>query len=142
MLNGEKYPKCPIVSFFRDNYLYRLNHKTLTVENTLKEEKVGYLKSKANLLQGTLTLTETSLKLEAHKTGVGGMGLLGSILKRKVEQADHGFELSLTDISSITQGKHGLQKNVLEIADGQNTYRMIVKSYQEWENELKSLSKG
>ncbi len=109
----------------------------LLKEGILKEEKVGYLKSKLNLMQGTLYLTSNRLVLDAHKTGVGGLGILGSILKRQVEQKSIGFNLEFKDIKEITQGKHGVQENVLEITDKQNdTYRIIVKEYQEWANEL------
>jgi len=109
----------------------------LEKEGILKEEKIGYLKSKMNLMQGALYLTPNRLVLDAHKTGVGGLGILGFLLKKQVEKKSFGFNLEFKDIKEIAQGKYGLQKNVLEITDKQNdTYRIIVKNYQEWENEL------
>lgn len=106
----------------------------------MKEEKVGYLKSKANLLQGTLKLTDDRLILEAHKTGVGGMGLLGSILKRKVEKENYGFDVALNEIEGVNQGKQGLQKNILEVKTKEGEYRIVVKSYDEWANLLSQSS--
>lgn len=104
----------------------------------IKEEKVGYLKSKVMLMQGTLTLTETHLKLEAHKTGVSGFGVLGSLLKRKVESETFGFNVPLSDITSVTQGKHGVNKNVLEIElIDQIEYRILVDDYSKWSLLLK-----
>lgn len=109
----------------------------LKKEGITKQEQIGYLKSKLNMLQGNLYLTPSRLVLDAHKTGVGGFGLLGAILKHKVEKKGYGFNLELNQIKSISQGKHGVQKNVLEITDSSNNiYRIIVKDYDEWENEL------
>jgi hypothetical protein len=111
----------------------------LQEEGIIKEEKIGYLKSKVNLLQGNLYLTPKRIVLDAHKTGVGGFGLLGAILKKKVEEKSFGFNLELGEIKHIAQGKHGVQKNVLEITGSNDeTYRIIVKDYQEWEDQLKS----
>lgn len=103
----------------------------LAKEGILKEEKVGYLKTKLNLMQGVLYLTATRLALNAHKTGVGGGGLLGAILKKKVEKKSYGFNLEFKDIEKITQGKPGVQKNVLEVTSkAGDTYRIIVKVIQ------------
>lgn len=115
-------------------------NEPLTNEGILKEEKVGYLKSKINLMQGTLYLTPNRLALEANKSGVGGMGLLGSLLKKKVEKSNFIFDLEFKDISDVSQGKHGAEKNVLEITDNQNnTYRVVVKNYDDWGNELNKM---
>jgi hypothetical protein len=109
----------------------------LLKEGIEKEEKVGYLKSKINMLQGVLYMTSNRLVLDAHKTGVGGFGILGFLLKKQVEKKNFGFNLKFGDIERITQGKHGATKNVLEITNKQDeTYRIIVKNYQEWESEL------
>ncbi len=111
----------------------------LQSEGIIKEEKIGYLKSKVNLMQGNLYLTPKRLVLDAHKTGVGGFGIIGAILKKKVEEKSFGFNLELSEIKTITQGKHGVQKNVLEITDSNDeTYRVIVKDYAEWEQQLGS----
>ena len=113
------------------------NQQSDTTE-ILKKESVGYLKSAINLQQGTLFMTSKKLTLEAHKTGVGGFGLLGALLKSKVEKVNTVFDLDYTSIQSVTQGKHGVQKNVLEITDKQNNVqRVIVKNYQEWEDAIK-----
>lgn len=113
-------------------------NEQLQSEGIIKEEKIGYLKSKMNLMQGNLYLTPKRLVLDAHKTGVGGFGLLGAILKKKVEEKSFGFNLELSEIKDIAQGKHGVQKNVLEITDSQDeTYRIVVKDYQEWYDQLK-----
>lgn len=109
----------------------------LKQEGLLKEEKVGYLKSKLNLLQGHLYLSKKRLVLEAHKTGVGGGGLLSFFLKKKVEEQNYGFDLEFADIKTIQQGKQGMQKNILEVTTTSNeTYRIIVKNYDEWANEI------
>ena len=99
----------------------------------IKEEKVGYLKSKVMLLQGDLSLTETHLRLVAHKTGMSGFGILGGIIKRKVESEIFGFKVPLVDVTSITQGKHGVNKNVLVIElINRIEYRVLVNDYTAW----------
>ena len=109
-----------------------------TNDVVLKQESVGYLKSKINMQQGELILSSQKITLTAHKTGVGGFGLLGALLKSKVEKVNSVFDLEFKNISAINQGKHGLQKNVLEITDKQDlTYRMIVKDYEEWEQAIR-----
>ncbi|MGV6861428.1 MAG: hypothetical protein ACWA41_06635 [Putridiphycobacter sp.] len=107
-------------------------------EKIVKQEKIGYLKSKLNLMQGVLTLTPNRLILEAHKTGVGGRGLLDTFLRKQVEKKNYGFALERSQIKAVNQGKHGVQKNVLEITNPENeTFRIIVQDYQEWEDLLK-----
>jgi len=106
-------------------------------EGIIKEEKVAYLKSKINLLHGTLYLSSHRILLDAHKQGVGGFGLLGSALKKKVEKKSIGFNIELGNILKVEQGKHGAEKNVLEITDNNGeAFRIIVKDFKEWESAL------
>ncbi len=112
-------------------------NETQTKEEILKKEKVDYLKSKFNLLKGTLYITSNRIILNTHKTGVSGFGILGVFLKRQVEKKNFGFNFEFQDIENISQGKHGAQKNVLEIITKQNeTFRIIVKNYKEWKRVL------
>ena len=99
----------------------------------IKEERVGYLESKMMLMQGVLQLSEGRIKLEAHKTGVSGFGIIGAIIKRKVESQEFGFNVPLSDITAVTQGKHGVNKNVLVIQLIEKIeYRILVNDYTEW----------
>ena len=108
-------------------------------EKVLKEELVGYLKSKMNMLQGILVLSDKRLVLDAHRAGVGGLGVIGAIAKHVVEKKSFGFNLEFSQIKEISQGKHGFQKNVLQVKDNEdNEYRIIVKKYPEWEEAIKS----
>jgi hypothetical protein len=102
-----------------------------------KTEPILYLKSAMMAMPGKLTLTGKTLELDAHKQGVGGFGLLGAILKRKVESTNHGFSWPVEEISSITQGKHGAQKNILELnhQDGRQ-FRIQVSNFEEWKNAI------
>jgi hypothetical protein len=102
-----------------------------------RTESVLYLKSAVMAMPGKLSLNGKTLELEAHKQGVGGLGLLGAILKRKVESTNHGFSWSVEDITTITQGKHGAQKNILEVnhKDGQQ-FRIQVSNFEEWKNAI------
>jgi hypothetical protein len=109
-----------------------------TTSEILKQESVGYLKSKLNLLQGTLFMTADKIVLDAHKSGAGGFGVMGSLLKNKVEKQNVIFDLDRNSIKSVVHGKHGVQNNVLEITDkNNNTFRIIVKNYKEWEDAIK-----
>lgn len=101
--------------------------------NYLKSEKVSYLKTKLQLLNGELFLTEDRLILVSNKTTIAS-GFIGRWIKKKIESKKHGFDLKLSDITDVNQGKHGVQKNVIEITDKTgNTYRIIVKNYDLWE---------
>jgi len=112
----------------------------LTKEGIIKEEKVGQLMSKLNLIPGTLYLTHHRLVLNAHKTGTSGLGILGVIIKKQVENKKFGFNLEFKDIKRIAQSKYGLQKNIMEITDTDNkTYRIFVKNYQVWESEFETI---
>ena len=93
----------------------------LLKEGILKEESVGFLKSKFNLMQGRLYLTQTRLVLNAHKTTVNSGGIIGAVAKAIVEKPKWIFNIELTDIVKITEGKHFLRrKNILEITDKEN----------------------
>jgi hypothetical protein len=104
-----------------------------------KKESVLYLKSAVMAMPGKLSLNGKILELDAHKQGVGGLGLLGALLKRKVESTNHGFSWSIDEIASINQGKHGVQKNVLEVnhQDGRQ-FRIQVSNFEEWKNAIES----
>lgn len=105
----------------------------------LKEEQIMFLKSSVNALQGRIKLTSTQLIIEAHKTTVGG-GLLGAFLKKKVEEKNYGAILELNDIAEVRRGKHGANKNVLEVIDKTETiYRIIVKDYDAWEIAIQNV---
>jgi hypothetical protein len=98
-----------------------------------KTENVMYLKSSIMGMPGILKISNGTLELEAHKQGVGGLGILGAILRRKVEAPNHGFKWEISDITEITQGKHGVQKNVLEVKNGKGEqFRILVKNFEEW----------
>ena len=104
-------------------------------ETVIREEKVMHLKTKVTAYPGRLSLTSTHLRLESHKVGVGGMGLLVNLLnKHVVEKKDLGFVWKLEEIARIA---HGRQNSVLEVTNTQGeTFRILVNDYQEWESEL------
>ena len=107
-----------------------------------KTENVLYLKSTLMAMPGKLTLSDQTLELEAHKQGVGGLGLLGTLLKRKVESANHGFKWSLSDITEITQGKNGVQKNILEVRNSNGEqFRIQVKNFEGWKSSIEQSKK-
>jgi len=102
-----------------------------------KSDSVLYLKSPLMAMPGKLTLIDQTLELEAHKQGVGGLGILGALFKRKVESQNHGFKWSVREIVEITQGKHGVQKNVLELRNSNGEqFRILVKNFEEWKSVL------
>ena len=109
--------------------------------NFIKREKVNFLKTKFQLLNGELFLTEDRLILISNKTTIAS-GLLGRLIKKKIESKKFGFNLHLNDILEVRQTQHGIQKNVLEISDqSSNKYRIIVKDYPIWELTLKTYMK-
>ena|ERR1700749_532677 len=108
----------------------------LVTHTILKKESVGYLKSKFNLQQGILIMTDERIFLEIE-TPAGGSGIFGGLLKSRSEKANTVFNNKYWAILSVVQGKHGIQENILEITDLENTYRIVVKNYQEWAEAIK-----
>lgn len=103
----------------------------------IKEEMVGYLPKSYKLLEGKLTLFSTHIALDSNQYS-GGLSLLKAIFNRDTEKDNPSFTLQFSDIKAITQGKHGLQKNVLEIHDQNGkVYRLVVRSYAEWEDIIR-----
>ena len=51
-------------------------------EAVIREEKVMYLKTKIVAYPGRLSLTATHLRLESHKVGVKGMGIIVNVLNK------------------------------------------------------------
>lgn len=112
-----------------------------TTHKVLKEEFVGYLKSKINLQKGKLTMTDETISLSAHKTGLAAVGILEIFVKRMLEKKKTIFDLTFKNIQSVKQGKHGIETNVLEITDNSNvTYRIVVENYQDWEDAIREKS--
>lgn len=107
----------------------------------IKYERVSYLKSKFQLLNGELFLTKDRLILISNKTTIAS-GLIGRFIKKKIESKKYGFNLILNEIKLIKQSKHGNQKNVLDITDiSEKTHRIIVKNYDVWALMLKQTKK-
>ncbi len=104
-----------------------------------KSEEILYLKSTLMAMPGKLIINGNELELTAYKQGVGGLGILGALFKQKVESVNHGFKCLIDDVLEINQGKHGLQKNILELKlkDG-NQYRIQVKNYEEWKKLIEN----
>ncbi|MFM7667926.1 MAG: hypothetical protein ACKO7D_07030 [Bacteroidota bacterium] len=103
----------------------------------MKETNVLYLKSKIMALPGSLELENEFLILNAHKQTINLGGFLGSFLKKKVEEKNHGFKWNVNEIKSINKGKHGFQNNVLELTNvNDETYRILVKNFDEWNTAI------
>lgn len=104
-----------------------------------KSENVLYLKSSLMAMPGQLSINGNNLELTAHKQGVGGLGLLGAIFKQKVESVNYGFKCLVDDVVEINQGKHGLQKNILELKlKNSDQFRIQVKNFEEWKTLIES----
>lgn len=119
-----------------------MDKEKLQSEGIIKEETIGFLKSKLNMQTGTLILTNKRVYLEITKSNVTYGGIAGLIISLLVKNKPKPvFDIENKTIQNIAQGKHGLAKNILEITDMQNiTYRILVKSYPEWEELLKKAS--
>ena len=105
-----------------------------------KSEDVLYLKSSIMAMPGKLMINGNNIELIAHKQGVGGLGLLGAIFKQKVESVNCGFKCLINDVEEINQGKHGLQKNILELKlKNGNQFRIQVKNFEEWKKLIENV---
>lgn len=103
--------------------------------NVVKQEYVGYIKSRFQLWNGMLYLTSDRLIMEASPVAESETAL--ALFNRSKEKKEIKFDIARGDIQKIEKGRHGLNRNVLEITDltGQ-VWKFIVKNYEEWESEL------
>ena len=102
-----------------------------------RDDNVLFLKSKFSAHTAILTLIDSKLNLEVEDSGIMRRGLIVFLpfLRSKLEIRSVVFDLGFSDIKSIAQGSHGLNKNVLEVTDKQNNvYCKVVKSYDDWAN--------
>ena len=90
-------------------------------------------------LPGSLELKNEYLILNSNKQTINLGGLLGSFLKKKVEEKNQGFKWNVNEIKTIAKGKHGFQDNVLELTNiHDETYRILVKNFDEWNTAILS----
>ena len=113
----------------------------LTKEGISKNEHVMYLKTKMNGMNGNLYLTPTRVALVA-KSFYQPKGFLEKFIAKKMNKEgkeEMVFNLPISEIKEIKQGKHGINKNVLEITDPSGSvFRLTVKKFAEWEELLSS----
>jgi len=112
-------------------------------EGIVKEESVGYLKSRFKLQQGHIRLTPKTFALHVDQFGIGGTGTMGGVMKKRIQEKDNGFHCALSDISQITHGKNGFNKEVLELhlSNGKK-HRITVKSVAEWRTAISEQKKS
>jgi hypothetical protein len=112
--------------------------KLYEIENELilKEEAVGYLKSRIDLEEATLLMTSTRVMLKVNYRRRPVFSFLRNILGTR-KRKEYIFNLQSLEIQSITRKKYGVLNNILEITDmHKNSFRIIVNNYQEWEDAL------
>jgi hypothetical protein len=117
------------------------NLKYTGTDISRREDDVTYLKSKLGGYDATLLMTSTSLHLESEDSGPFRRGIYQFLpfLKDKLQIVYVVFDMPYTDIASIAQGKQGFNSNVLEVTDKKGqTYRMMVRSYAEWEAAIRT----
>lgn len=122
------------------NYELKLNvmEKEEEKNEIVKEESVGYLKSKVNLEQGVLFLTSDRISLKSRKAAAPSQTPVDSAIKKDALKETTVFDLDIDKIQSISNGKHEQKGDVLEITDEHNvTHRIVVKNYKEWRDAIK-----
>lgn len=107
-------------------------------EKIIKTDKVGYLYTKIQLMNGHLTLTSTRLELRAKKAVVGGFGLLGAIIGSAVQKKTYGFDLEFGQIKKIEIGKFRRIKT-LDVTDNQHKIYRITMTQSQLEGWLQAL---
>lgn len=127
-------PKLPLI--------YNIAISMDNVMETLKEEKVLYLKSPLNGREAELVMTDKGITLKCEDSGILRRGFVLQLRPffpsvNKYLKMVTVFSLPYAAIASAKQGKHGLQKNLLEISDKDgNTYKIVVNKLQEWLDAL------
>jgi hypothetical protein len=104
----------------------------------VKEESVGYLKTKVNLQQGVLFLTSNRISLKSRKSRAKKQSVSEDQVKNKTQNEATFFDLDIDKIQSVHNGKQEMKNDVLEITDEHNiTHRILVKNSQEWLDVIK-----
>jgi hypothetical protein len=114
-----------------------MEQQPINYGQVIKREHVSYMKHAASLYNGEMILTDLRIMLRAQKSVYGIFGALMSAMKTAAYTPHMIFDLPLTEIREFEKGKWGLQKNLLDLMtrDGR-TFRIMVKSYPEWEELL------
>lgn len=104
----------------------------------VKEESVGYLKTKVNLQQGILFLTSDRISLKSRKSAAKNQKEPESKIKNETKKEATVFDLDIDKIQSVHNGEREMKNDVLEITDEHNvTHRILVKNSQEWLDAIK-----
>jgi len=104
-------------------------------ETVVREEKAGWLKSKIQLHQGKLLLTESRFVFCMLPRWAYGFGPLGLLFAKPTKVA---VELDRKSIESAEQGSWAKSKDILSVKSGGKEYRFTTATYQEWLDELQS----
>ncbi len=113
--------------------------KTFNTEDLIKQESMGviFFKKMYFGIEAEIAMTNTHLYLEADDCGIMRRGVLSFIpfLKKQLQKIVLIFDLPFSEIKSVTQGKYGMNPNILVITSKQElVYRIAVKNYKEWED--------
>jgi hypothetical protein len=119
---------------------------TISPKDIIKEESMGviYFKKMYFGIEAELVMTNSHLYLEADDCGIMRRGILAFLpfLKKKLQKIVFIFNLPITEILSIRQGKYGANPNILVITDKKGLeYRIAVKNYAEWEHAILQIIK-
>jgi hypothetical protein len=103
-------------------------------EEVVREEKAGWLKSKIQLFQGKLVLTNNRLVFCTLPRWAYGFGPIGLLLAKPTKV---GVELGLGEIETAEQGSWAKSKEILSVKGGGKEHRFITATYEDWINALK-----
>lgn len=109
--------------------------RNTTSERILKIDRIHYVYSKKQVMEGHLWLTKTKLILEAKKDYIGFFELLLHFLRVKKMNTVYGFKLTSGEIKKIE--KSLINNNVaISITSNKNkTYTIVLRkdNYKDWQ---------
>ncbi len=112
-------------------------------EQLIEKGNASLMKTKVNLLIGKLYITnQRFVFMPSSSTGMAALGALGGILAQLImgdKIRKQAIDVPIDQIASYKQGKHGLNKKILDIQlpDGEKRFMLNAK-FEKWDTALKT----
>lgn len=115
-----------------------MTHALVPTDNVLSASNGGVFKSKFRMQPGRFELTPSHIIYYKKSSFWMAFGLIGVLVLRG-QKGTRDFEIELHKIASIERGKHGFNKNILDLTlvDG-SKHRITVERFDEFSERLRA----
>ena len=112
-------------------------------EQLIEKGNASLMKTKINLLIGKLYVTDQRFVfLPSGSTGMAALGALGGILSELImgnKIRKQAIDVPIDQVAGYKQGKHGMNKKILDIELPEGEKRFILNAkFEKWDTALKT----